>query len=396
MSEEQEVLILSSELDILGKGYKKKQVHKLESLLLDLRISKDYEKRKTVNETLYLDCLNSLNPNSKLLCMSSLDLECDEHAELEQGIDDFLVSKPYKYVPKVMDYTSTKYLKLKKVIESDCKDKGVLTMGITQGVELRVMYYEGNLVSAKLRGGTGLGKDVTDSLIGLLGDSLEIFQDYALVELRGVLTLKGEHKGLNVVKDVINLLNSELKTSESELLFIVSNLLCNDLKDLDIVDRLTLIDNIGKESLITPIMYEGSLTDQDLKSCIMELKAYFSEDDDYIMVNNIVTLDIFSRDGEDLYFTLPMGKSSKKNILEGVVKYVTWVNDLSIKRPKIVFKEPIIVSDAVTIKDMVLNSPATLLILGVDVGNSIYFVYDDLLGVTPVTTGYDILVNGTF
>lgn len=380
MASNEDNFIMSKDSDLYNQD-KLRLIDKIESIMLSILKDEDYNRFYSDEYATYNDCLRQLNPKSKLLNITCINK--DTVTEFDDVTDDFLKSSPYTYTPIIRNKCDLDYIEFK----SNIRCEPYIAVGSVVGLDIRVVYYEGNLISARLKGTTGLGLDITNQMLIILGDSNEGLGDYGLVELRGKLFLTINKTGICIQKEIVSILEGYKYDSDlMRLNFLVYDMLCEDY-DKSTVNK---YEDLFSYGFLTPIYHEFKLEkleslDKEVDSACIELEMLSTEvgyplDGFIIKDNNCKTL-----------CKMELGKW-KKGFNEVGINYISWVTDKDVSLPVIVFNETINL-EGLEYNKLILKSPASLLILSAYENSTLYFRYTKELGIIPITHDYRLLLE---
>lgn len=372
--------IMSKDSDLYNQD-KLRITDKIESIMLSILKDKDYNRFYSDEYATYNDCLRQLNPKSKLLNITCIDK--DIVTEYDDVTDDLLKSSPYSYIPIIRNKCDLDYIEFK----SNIRCEPYIAVGSVVGLDIRVVYYEGNLISARLKGTTGLGLDITNQMLIILGDSNEGLGDYGLTELRGKLFLTVNKTGICIQKEIINILEGYKYDSDlMKLNFLVYDMICEDY-DKSTVNK---YEDLFTYGFLTPIYHEFVLEkvdslDKEVDSACIELEI-LSTEVGYPLDGFII------KDSKcETLCKVELGKW-KKSFNEVGINYISWVTNKETSLPVIIFNETLNL-EGVEYNELVLKSPASLLILSAYENSTLYFRYTRELGIIPITHDYRLLLE---
>ncbi len=226
------------------------------------------------------------------------------------------------------------------------------------GHGIRVVYKDGDLVSATSRGRSSASRDLTQKLIWILGEHNSALEEYGLVELRGELALKIDRldevreKFNSGVKSAFSAVSSLIKPSstqeECEMLdFLCYGFLCDG---FSFVDREEEFQEIQRCGFLTPeFMLIESIRKEEMLDTIKEVVSVF--EDNYEEFGFFCDGVVFEVNSRELFSELGIeGNHNKGNIALKVgvweqVTYTGYVNTIIWKRGKVKLSPVAIVSD---------------------------------------------------
>ena len=200
-------------IDTYGEsGFDDSQVEKLEEIILDCNSEMSGTATNAVADSIYdvlYDMLKTVKPTSGIL---------SEIWEEDGDIVDYteLLNKN-----PMMSIETAKSLDCKAIIDFMNRmpdETGYFASYKINGHGIRVVYQNGNLVSATSRARSSAGRDLTGHLKVILGEYQESLADYDMVELRGELCLPinrlSEAREFNpVIKSAFSAVSSLIKPS---------------------------------------------------------------------------------------------------------------------------------------------------------------------------------------
>lgn len=171
-------------IDTYGEnGFDDSKVEELEQIILDCNSEMTGTATNAVADSIYdtlYDMLKTVKPDSHIL---------SEIWEEDGDITDYtdlLVKNPMMSIETAKSYDCKA---LADFIDRMPEDTGYFASYKINGHGIRVVYDNGNLVSATSRARSSAGRDITRHLKVILGDYKEELADYGVVELRGELCL---------------------------------------------------------------------------------------------------------------------------------------------------------------------------------------------------------------
>lgn len=226
------------------------------------------------------------------------------------------------------------------------------------GHGIRVVYKDGDLVSATSRGRSSASRDLTQKLIWILGKHNSALEEYGLVELRGELALKIDRldevreRFNSGVKSAFSAVSSLIKPSstqeECEMLdFLCYGFLCDG---FSFVDREEEFQEIQRCGFLTPeFMLIESIRKEEMLDTIKEVVSVF--EDNYEEFGFFCDGVVFEVNSRELFSELGIeGNHNKGNIALKVgvweqVTYTGYVNTIIWKRGKVKLSPVAIISD---------------------------------------------------
>lgn len=171
-------------IDTYGEnGFDDSKVEELEQIILDCNSEMTGTATNAVADSIYdtlYDMLKTVKPDSHIL---------SEIWEEDGDITDYtdlLVKNPMMSIETAKSYDCKA---LADFIDRMPEETGYFASYKINGHGIRVVYDNGNLVSATSRARSSAGRDITRHLKVILGDYKEELADYGVVELRGELCL---------------------------------------------------------------------------------------------------------------------------------------------------------------------------------------------------------------
>ena len=171
-------------IDTYGEnGFDDSKVEELEQLILDCNSEMSGTATNAVADSIYdtlYDMLKTVKPESHIL--SEI---WEEDGEITD-YTDLLVKNPMMSIETAKSYDCKA---LSDFIDRMPDETGYFASYKINGHGIRVVYDNGNLVSATSRARSSAGRDITRHLKIVLGDYNEELAEYGVVELRGELCL---------------------------------------------------------------------------------------------------------------------------------------------------------------------------------------------------------------
>ena len=165
------------------EGFDDSQIEKLEQIILDCNSEMTGTATNAVADSIYdtlYDMLKTVKPESHIL--SEI---WEEDGEITD-YTDLLVKHPMMSIETAKSYDCKA---LDDFIERLPQEAGYFASYKINGHGIRVVYKDGELVSATSRARSSAGRDLTSHLKWILGEHNSYLEDYGLVELRGELCL---------------------------------------------------------------------------------------------------------------------------------------------------------------------------------------------------------------
>lgn len=171
-------------IDMNGEsGFDDSKIEELESIILDCNSKMSGTATNAVADSIYdtlYDMLKRVAPESKVLSeIWEDDGEISEYTDL-------LVKNPMMSIETAKSYSCKA---LSNFIARMPEETGYFASYKINGHGIRVVYKNGELVSATSRARSSAGRDLTHHMRVLLGDRNDNLAEYDLVELRGELCL---------------------------------------------------------------------------------------------------------------------------------------------------------------------------------------------------------------
>lgn len=258
-------------LDLNGiEGFDDSRVELLEKIILDCnRNMRDLEAVQVADgiyDTLY-DALKKLKPESGIFSeIWEEDGDITDYTEL-------LVKNPMMSIETAKSYTCDELLKF---IARMPESTSYFASYKINGHGIRVVYENGNLVSATSRARSSAGRDLTRHMKVVLGEYNEKLADYGLVELRGEIALRMDRlddaRQFNpTIKSAFSGVSSLIKPSASDEEISLLSFLCYgmlvdgfsfDTREEEFVEiqslgyetpEFTLCEEVSQEELISTI-----------------------------------------------------------------------------------------------------------------------------------------------
>lgn len=340
-------------IDTYGTGhFDDENVEKLEAILLECNKNMNNLYVEPLADGIYdylYDVLKQVKPKSGLF--SEI---WDEEGDITD-YTDILVKNPMMSIETAKSYSCDA---LKNFISRLPEQASYFASYKINGHGIRVVYKDGDLVSATSRGRSSASRDLTEKLIWILGPHNSELEDYGLVELRGELALKVDklpevrERFNSEVKSPFSAVSSLIKPSstqeESEMLdFLCYGMLYDG---VSFTDREEEFQEIQRCGFITPeFMYIESIDKDDMLDVIKEVVGVFEEN--YEEFGYFCDGVVFEVNDRELFNELGIeGNHNKGNIALKVgvweqVTYAGYINTIIWKRGKVKLSPVAIISD---------------------------------------------------
>lgn len=340
-------------IDTYGTGsFDDENVEKLEAILHECNKNMNNLYVEPVADSIYdylYETLKKVKPTSGLF---------SEIWDEEGDITDYteiLVKNPMMSIETAKSYTCDA---LKNFIDRLPDDASYFASYKINGHGIRVVYKDGDLVSATSRGRSSASRDLTQKLIWILGEHNSALEEYGLVELRGELALKIDRldevreRFNGGVKSAFSAVSSLIKPSstqeECEMLdFLCYGFLCDG---FSFVDREEEFQEIQRCGFLTPeFMLIESIRKEEMLDTIKEVVSVF--EDNYEEFGFFCDGVVFEVNSRELFAELGIeGNHNKGNIALKVgvweqITYTGYVNTIIWKRGKVKLSPVAIVSD---------------------------------------------------
>lgn len=172
-------------IDLNGEyGFDDSRVEELERIILDCNSAMTGTATNQIADSIWdvlYEMLKKVKPDSKVL---------SEIWEEEGGISEYtelLQKNPMMSIETAKSYTCKALTDF--INRMPVEDEAYFASYKINGHGIRVVYMNGDLVSATSRARSSAGRDLTWQMKVLLGDHCEELEDYGMVELRGELCL---------------------------------------------------------------------------------------------------------------------------------------------------------------------------------------------------------------
>lgn len=406
-------------IDLNGEnGFNDEKIEELERVIIECNrqmnvpgSNDSFEVADSIYDALY-DMLKRVKPKSGVL---------SEIWEEEGDITDYtelLVKNPMMSIETAKSWTCPA---LEGFIERmPLEDISYFASYKINGHGIRVVYYDGELVSATSRARASAGRDITRHMRILLGDCNDQLVGCGLVELRGELCLRLENLGKArefnpAIKSAFSAVASLVKPSAMEEEIKLLDFLCYGI----IMDGMTFETREDEFNQIVEFGYETpgyiaieSASKDELLSTMQGLVQAF--EDDYEAFGYFCDGVVFEVNSRELFSELGTeGNHNLGNIALKVgvweqTSYVGYVQKIIWKRGKtklspvaLVASEPdkliedeegkvlnsselgVLTAQGNTVRNVPLYEPKNILILDAYIGNPIYFRYGGEAGVVP-------------
>ncbi len=340
-------------IDTYGTGsFDDENVEKLEAILHECNKNMNNLYVEPVADSIYdylYETLKKVKPTSGLF---------SEIWDEEGDITDYteiLVKNPMMSIETAKSYTCDA---LENFIDRLPDDASYFASYKINGHGIRVVYKDGDLVSATSRGRSSASRDLTQKLIWILGEHNSALEEYGLVELRGELALKIDRldevreRFNGGVKSAFSAVSSLIKPSstqeECEMLdFLCYGFLCDG---FSFVDREEEFQEIQRCGFLTPeFMLIESIRKEEMLDTIKEVVSVF--EDNYEEFGFFCDGVVFEVNSRELFAELGIeGNHNKGNIALKVgvweqITYTGYVNTIIWKRGKVKLSPVAIVSD---------------------------------------------------
>lgn len=340
-------------IDTYGTGsFDDENVEKLEAILHECNKNMNNLYVEPVADSIYdylYETLKKVKPTSGLF---------SEIWDEEGDITDYteiLVKNPMMSIETAKSYTCDA---LENFIDRLPDDASYFASYKINGHGIRIVYKDGDLVSATSRGRSSASRDLTQKLIWILGEHNSALEEYGLVELRGELALRIDRldevreRFNEGVKSAFSAVSSLIKPSstqeECEMLdFLCYGFLCDG---FSFVDREEEFQEIQRCGFLTPeFMLIESIRKEEMLDTLKEVVSVF--EDNYEEFGFFCDGVVFEVNSRELFAELGIeGNHNKGNIALKVgvweqITYTGYVNTIIWKRGKVKLSPVAIVSD---------------------------------------------------
>lgn len=268
-----------------------------------------------------------------------------------------------------------------------------------QGFNVRLVYDRGELVDAYTYGRSFKKRNVIDVIKRIMSDRNDNLSDLGRIEIDGVIVLAYDNidmvKDFCVVKDaytgIFSLLSydsyheGEIDDLETMLYFIATDINIEGFPFETVNQKYEMLEDYG---FMIPDFFDIEKTNNiamDIEDALYQAEnrksmyEYMTDGLRLLMPNNdIIILKVGS--WEITYF-------------EGIVDEITWKDSKGKIVPVLHFKESVKLFDDFEVSELVLNNINLLLILNVEIGESLKFAYFGDMGLLPLTENQDIILN---
>lgn len=206
-------------IDTYGEnGFDDSQVEELERIILDCNSEMSGTATNSVADSIYdvlYDMIKTVKPNSKILSeIWEEDGDITDYTEL-------LTKNPMMSIETAKSYDCKAIMDFCDRLPDDEEGIGFFASYKINGHGIRVVYKNGDLVSATSRARSSAGRDLTNHLKVILGDHMDSLEGYDLVELRGELCLPisklAEAREFNPsIKSAFSAVSSLIRPSSTE------------------------------------------------------------------------------------------------------------------------------------------------------------------------------------
>lgn len=371
-------LLFTSDFSLRNEEIRNKYKNALENYIIDINRN-ILDGKVSVSDSTYTNCmelLEMISPNSVLL-------KNDKNVKFIKDLDE-----------DTIDYL---YNKL--------HDKEKVTFLINpEGLNLRLFYKDGELIKAETYGRTFHEKDVTDLAIRVLSNRNENLDDLGDVEIVGTLVLFEEQ--LDYVDELCGAIDSyqglfsllaydsnnpnSIGDIEDILTFVATDIQVEGFPFETIEDKLTFLEETLCFEIPQKLEYDFDNFEKE------DYPFFFNNVIENFNVNEIdlhYQADALRLAGLDDDIILFKRGNWRVEAFNGVVSKIEWRNIGEEKLPVLIFDKPIRVDSSVKINEFVLNNVVLLLILNIEVGSAVRFVYFGDFGILPITENDEIIVN---
>lgn len=402
-------------IDTYGEsGFDDSKVEELEQIILDCNSKMTGTATNAVADSIYdvlYDMLKTVKPESGIL---------SEIWEEDGDITDYtdlLVKNPMMSIETAKSYDCKA---LRDFIDRMPDEAGYFASYKINGHGIRVVYENGELVSATSRARSSAGRDITRHLKVILGSHNEALEEYGLVELRGELCLpidklENARKYNSAIKSAFSAVASLVRPSSTEEEIKLLDFLCYGF----IVDGVTFdtredeFQEIEHCGFRTPeYLLVESATRDELPELLHSVVEAFEEN--YEEFGYFCDGVVFECNSRDLFNELgTSGNHNNGNIAlkvglweqvsySGYVQKIIWTRGKSKLSPvAIVADEPdmicedseggidnlddlgVLTAQGNKVRRVPLYEPKNVLILSAYPGEVIYFRYGGEAGVVP-------------
>lgn len=402
-------------IDINGSnGFDDEKIEELEKLILDCNSqmvkSETDQVADSIYDTLY-DMLKRVKPSSEVLSEIWEDSD-EEIVNYKELLDEY----PMMSIETAKSYTCKA---LSDYIERMPDVAGYFASYKINGHGIRIVYQDGDLVSATSRARGSNGRDITRHMKILLGSHIDMLEDYGIVEFRGEIALPFENlekaRQFNPsIKSAFSGVSSLIRPSATEEEIKLLDFLCYGMLShgFAFTDREEEFQEIQKIGFITPqFLLIDSASKEDLPDIIPEVISSF--EDGYDAFGYFCDGVVFELNDRDLFYSMGIeGNHRLGNIAlkvgiweqvqyVGYVQKILWTKGKSKLSPvAIVADNPdmmveqdgkitnwedlgVLTAQGNKVRRVPLYEPKNILILDAYVGNPVWFRYGGEAGVVP-------------
>lgn len=398
-----------------AEGFNDSKVEELERLLLDCNSKMTHTYTDQVADSIYdtlYDMLKTVKPDSEILQnIWEEDGDITDYTELLQSHPMMSIETAKSYnCPAIINFINR------------MPEEGISYFASYKinGHGIRVVYQNGDLVSATSRARSSAGKDLTRHMKIILGERNEALAEYGMVELRGELCLKlnklDEARKFN--PDIISAFSAVSSMSrpyatEEEIKLL--DFLCYGLiiEDFYFNERQEEFDEIENLGYMTPqyAMVE-SATKNDLLEVMESLVQSFEDNYDnfgyfcdgvVFEVNDRVLFDELGQEGNHNLGNIALKVGVwKQDKYCGFIQTILWTKGKTKLSPvAIVSEHPntveldeegnilnyddlgVITAQGNRVRRVPLYNPKNIIVLDAYVGEPVYFKYGSESGVVP-------------
>ena len=375
-------LIFTNDFCLEQKFEKEKYINKLENTII--RYNQELLNGIAyVDDATYTNCIELLN----LLCPESPVLRNDKDVKFIKSLDEDNVEYLYEVL----------------------KDIDTLKFYLNpQGLNVRLIYEYGELTSAVTFGRSFKNKDVLDIMKMIMTDRNDFLSDLSYVEVEGTLVLSKENLDMasefcsiqNPYQGVFAFINFVVSMEEYQddtfnyedvVWFIATDIEIKDLPFNSLEDK---YDYLTENGFLVPEQMEverNKNLSYDLEY-ILDLAEMKQSDYPYLTDG----FRLIGNSNDVILFKIGYWNISYS---EGIVDSIEWIDKKSKKLPVLKLREPVrIMDDSVEEKDsfiseIVLNNINLLLILNIEIDESVRFAYFGDMGILPITEKNEIILN---
>lgn len=312
-------------------------------------------------------------------------------------------------------------------LEEKTKDTQMLEFYLNpMGLNVKLVYNGGELVSATTFGRSFREEDISDIVKYILTDRNDNLSDFGLVTVWGSFVIPNENLELvsqfcrveNPYQGVFSVIDFIKKYKEKQ-----ENYTCDE--DFSEYGNIEDFDDINFEDIIYYMATDVDLDDFPFET--VETKYQYLEDWGFITpeVQSIQKSSYLSMDIEEIgriaeenqeefgYLTdgfrlLVLNDKDvilfkiglwEINYFESVVKDINWVDRKGKKLPTLILEEEVVLlenninNDVLRVSEIVLNNVNLLLMLDIEIGKPVRFAYFGEMGILPITQNNEIILN---